>query len=53
MVQDGLSRAQHYRDLAAQMQKAADEEPDSIRKKELLDLVRQYQRLVKEILDNH
>jgi hypothetical protein len=50
MLEDELSRAQHYRALAAQMQQSALEEKDAVRRNELLDLSRQYKRLAEKLV---
>jgi hypothetical protein len=48
-MQDDISRAKHYIELAAQMRRVANEEPDIRRKNELFDLARQYDRLAEKL----
>lgn len=52
-MEDDLTRAQHYRTLAAQMRETAAREPDTGRQKELLDLAIQYQRLADKLIGQH
>jgi hypothetical protein len=52
-MEDDLTRAQHYRTLAAQMRETAAEEADTGRQKELLDLAIQYQRLADKLIGQH
>jgi hypothetical protein len=52
-MEDDLTRAQHYRTLAAQMREAADKETDTERQKELLDLAIQYHRLADKLIGQH
>ena len=52
-MEDDLTRAQHYRTLAAQMQETAAKETDNARRKELLDLARQYARLADKLVGQH
>jgi hypothetical protein len=49
-MQDGLTRAQHYRALAAQMRDVARLEPEVRRRNELTDLARQYDRLAEKLI---
>jgi hypothetical protein len=49
-MQDGLTRAQHYRALAAQMRDVAQQEPEIRRRNELTDLARQYERLAEKLI---
>jgi hypothetical protein len=44
-MQDDLSRAQHYRALAAQMRDTAQSEADEKRRQELFDIANQYENL--------
>jgi len=50
-VEDVLTRAQRYRDLFRQLRATAEHEPDETRRKELLELARQYERLAKRLID--
>jgi hypothetical protein len=50
LLQDHLTRAQHYRELAVQMRNSARDENDVVRRNELFDLARQYDRLVESLL---
>lgn len=52
-MQDDLTRAQHYRDLALQMQSVARLEPDHARRKELLNLADKYGALAKRLVGKH
>jgi hypothetical protein len=52
-MEDDLTRAQHYRSLAAQMRDAAAKETDEARRKELLDLAAQYARLADKLVGQH
>lgn len=49
-MEDGLTRAQHYRALAAQMRDVAQQEPEIRRRNELTDLARQYDRLAEKLI---
>jgi hypothetical protein len=49
-MEDGLTRAQHYRALAAQMREVAQQEPEIRRRNELIDLARQYDRLAEKLI---
>jgi hypothetical protein len=50
MLENELTRAQHYRELSAQMRNAAQEENNVVRRNELLDLSRQYDRLAEKLV---
>jgi hypothetical protein len=52
-VEDNLIRAQHYRDLAAQMERTANDEPNEAVKAEFLKLAGQYGRLADKLLEAH
>lgn len=52
-MEDDLTRAQHYRTLAEQMHETAAKETDDARRKELLDLARQYARLADKLVEQH
>ncbi len=52
-MEDDLTRAQHYRDLAAQMHESAAKETDDARRRELLDLAGQYARLADKLIGKH
>jgi hypothetical protein len=52
-MEDDLTRAQHYRTLAAQMRDSALKETDDARRKELLDLAGQYTRLADNLVGKH
>ena len=52
-MEDDLTRAQHYRALAAQMHENAAKESDTARRKELSDLAAQYQRLADKLVGRH
>jgi len=52
-MEDDLTRAQHYRVLAAQMRESASGEADEARRKELLDLAAQYERLADKLVGKH
>ena len=45
-----LLRAQHYRELAEKLRETAVDEPNETRRRELLALANQYQRLVEKLL---
>jgi hypothetical protein len=49
-MQDDLTRAQHYRALFEQLRTTAEHEPDETRRKELLELARQYERLAERLV---
>jgi hypothetical protein len=52
-VEDELARAQHYRDLAAQMRKTAEDEPDDKRRADLIELANQYDGLAVKLIQKH
>ena len=52
-MEDDLTRAQHYRALAAQMHDSAAQERDEGRRKELLELAAQYGRLADKLVGKH
>ena len=52
-MEDELTRAQHYRSLSVQMRENAAIETDQARRKELLDLATQYERLADKLVDKH
>jgi hypothetical protein len=52
-MKDDLSRAQRYRDLAAQMRATGLHEKDQRRQNEILDLAAQYQRLADILVEKH
>jgi len=52
-MENDLTRAQHYRALAMQMRENANNETDDERRKELLDLAIQYQRLADKLIATH
>jgi hypothetical protein len=52
-MEDDLTRAQHYRDLAAQMHENASKESDEARRRELLDLAGQYARLADKLVSQY
>lgn len=52
-MEDELTRAQHYRALAAQMRETAAKETDEARGGELLDLAGQYDRLADNLVGKH
>ena len=52
-MDDDLTRAQHYRALAAQMHENATKETDEARRKGLVDLAGQYQRMADKLVANH
>ena len=52
-MEDDLTRAQHYRALAAQMHENAAGEKDQARRQELLDLATQYERLADKLVGKH
>ena len=52
-MQDDLSRAQHYRVLAAQMRDAAASEEDEKRRQELFDIAAQYDNLADKLVGKH
>ena len=49
-MEDDLTRAQHYRNLAAQMRASAQDESNLARRNELFDLARQYDRLAEKLI---
>ena len=52
-MQDDLTRAQHYRALAAQMRDSAQSEMDQKRRQELLDIANQYENLADKLVGKH
>jgi|KBSMisStandDraft_5_1062788.scaffolds.fasta_scaffold574010_2 hypothetical protein len=52
-MEDNLIRAQHYRDLAAQMERTATGERNEAVKAEFLKLAAQYGRLADKLLEAH
>ena len=52
-MDDDLTRAQHYRALAVQMHENAAKEIDEARRKELVELAGQYQRMADKLVGNH
>lgn len=52
-MQDELTRAQHYRALAAQMRDSAQSELDLKRRQELLDIANQYENLADKLVGQH
>ena len=48
-----LVRAQHYRDLAAQLRKTAEDDPDEKRRIDLLELANQYDGLVAHLVKEY
>ncbi|HEY3778469.1 MAG TPA: hypothetical protein VGL35_10470 [Rhizomicrobium sp.] len=52
-MQDNLLRAQHYLDLAAQMNRTAELEPDPVRQQQLKGLAVQYERLAGRLVVQH
>jgi hypothetical protein len=52
-MQDGLTRAQHYRALALRMRDTAQGERDSNRRHELLELTTQYELLADKLVSKH
>lgn len=52
-VEDELARAQHYRDLAAQLRKTGEDEPDEKRRKDLMNLATQYDALAVKLVRKH
>jgi hypothetical protein len=55
-MQDALTRAEHYRALFEQLRTTAEHEPDETRRKELLELARQYENLAERLVgrrDHH
>lgn len=52
-MEDDLTRAQHYRDLAAQMHESAASETNEGRRRGLLDLAGQYERLADKLVGKH
>jgi len=52
-MEDDLTRAQHYRDLASQMIRTAQGERDATIKDEFLKLSEQYARLAERLLEAH
>lgn len=51
-MQDDLTRAQHYRALAVQMRESAVTEGDPKRRRELVDLAKQYEHLADKLVGN-
>lgn len=49
-MQDDLTRAQRYRVLASQLRDTAKQEPDEIRRNELINLADQYARLADKLI---
>jgi len=52
-VEDDLTRAQHYRSMAAQMHESAATEKSEGLRKQLLDLAAQYERLADTLITRH
>ena len=52
-MEDELTRAQHYRSLAAQLNETAGNELDNARRKQLLELAGQYERLADKLIKQH
>jgi ribosomal protein S6E (S10) len=52
-MEDDLTRAQHYRVLAVQMHESAATERNGERRKELLELAAQYERLADKLIGKH
>lgn len=52
-MQDELTRAQHYRALATQMRDSAQSEMDEKRRKELVDIANQYEKLADRLVGKH
>jgi len=52
-MEDELTRAQHYRSLAAQLNETAGNELDNARRKQLLELAGQYERLADKLIQQH
>ena len=52
-MQDDLTRAQHYRALAAQMRDSAQSEEDRKRRQELLEIAAQYETLADKLVGKH
>ncbi len=52
-MQDDLTRAQHYRTLAAQMRDTAVEESDEQRRRQLIELANQYEHLADKLVGKH
>ena len=52
-MQDDLTRAQHYRALAAQMRDSAQSEPDEKRRQELRSVAAQYENLADKLVGKH
>ncbi|HEX9159294.1 MAG TPA: hypothetical protein VF835_03625 [Rhizomicrobium sp.] len=52
-MQDDLSRAQHYRNLAMQMRDSAESEIDEKRRQELLEIANQYENLADKLVSKH
>ena len=52
-MQDELTRAQHYRALAAQMRDSAQSELDLKRRQELLYIANQYENLADKLVGQH
>jgi hypothetical protein len=48
-MEDEVTRAKHYVELAKMMRRVGHDEPDVTRKNELLDLARQYDRLAEKL----
>ena len=52
MMQDALTRAQHYRALAMQLRESAKAELDAKRRDDLLEFARQYDGLADKLVGN-
>ena len=52
-MQDELTRAEHYRELALQMRSVARQESDHKRRGELLNLAGKYEALAGKLVANH
>jgi hypothetical protein len=52
-MENELARAQHYRDLALQLRKTGETEPDEKRRVDLLDLAGQYEGLAGKLIQKH
>jgi hypothetical protein len=48
-LEDDLTRAHHYRELSARMRNSARNENDVLRRNELFELARQYDRLAEKL----
>jgi len=52
-MQDDLTRAQHYRTLAMHMRDTAEDEADTSRRAQLLELANQYEHLADKLVGKH